>query len=211
MIANLAFIAFFVALFQHWTKEIAVWFAFDFYVVNCTCGLCIRGVVHLSTSKFLCSPGPPVCCSVNYYYLKDMCKVLLDLVFKNCLHCVLGPIVIRSSSVSTPAKSGGLASQVARFRGANSPRGLCPPGSFWCWDKAQATQEDSCTFHSEVWGWKKASRPQTFTPPTPPSFYMPRGNVTLRVISQLQLVWTWEFPGTCNLMWHLGKKHFLTW
>lgn len=32
-----------------------------------------------------------------------------------------------------------------------------------------------------------------FTPPTPPILYMPRGNVALRVISQLHLVWHGSF------------------
>lgn len=169
--------------------------------------------MHLSTSMFLYSPGPQICCSVNGYHLKDiMCKVLLGLVFKNYLRCFSGPIVIRSSSVSTPAKSGGPASQEARFRGANGPRGLCPLGSFWCWDKAQAAQGDSCTFNSEVLDWKKTSRPQTFTPLTPPSLYMPRGNVALRVILQLQLVLDMGVSWNIQLMWHLKKtKHFLIW
>lgn len=40
-------------------------------------------------------------------------------------------------------KSRGLASQVVRFRGANNPGGLCPAGSFWCWNKPQAVQKKS--------------------------------------------------------------------
>ena len=92
-------------------------------------------------------------------------------------------------SLSTPAKSGGLASQVARFRGANSPRGLCPPGSFWCCDKAQAVQGN---MHLPLWvlGLKEGSR-HTFKHVLHP--YLMCQEEALRVISHFHFVWHGSF------------------
>lgn len=52
----------------------------------------------MNNSKFLCIPGPLMCFLVNCCHLKDVqCRVLHGLVFKYCLRCFLGLIVIRSS------------------------------------------------------------------------------------------------------------------
>lgn len=93
-----------------------------------------------------------VCCCQLVKKSTTFCTFINAIVFQ-CGMARFSPVSSFLGLLDMSSRCSGLSkqkvwpsSQAGRFRRANSPRALCPPGSFRCWDKARSAQGNLCSF-----------------------------------------------------------------
>lgn len=102
-------------------------------------------------------------------------------------------------------------SQAGRFRRANSPRALCPPGSFRCWDKARSAQGNLCSFSCKAFSLSAQWTNVVLRAAPLLTWEGTKGNSLLSFFLSVSLQTSQRFGQRCyqNMrFFHLMWKHF---